>query len=204
MDRNASRLRIDCRVTFYFFLLSNAHSSSSYFIITMSDEIAVGRQDEDVQLGDANDEDAEIIAMKKQMEEMEAEAAKLREMTAQSEAEAGATSAAGGTVGPGEDEKEEVDNRSIYVGNVSRAEHADVASHPFPDDLVIPSSLLIVSLNESTRSTTEPHLKRYNNTSAAAAPLTASRSSATNSLVTPKGTPTSNSPIHLLWPTRCS
>ncbi|KDN47980.1 RNA-binding domain-containing protein [Tilletiaria anomala UBC 951] len=66
------------------------------------------------------DDDAEIEAMKARMAEMEAEAAKLREMTAQSEAANGTGDSAGPStaVGPSEDEKEEVDARSIYVGNV--------------------------------------------------------------------------------------
>jgi hypothetical protein len=68
----------------------------------------------------------EIAAMKKRVQEMEAEAAKLREMQAAAEAEAAAASAGGGSAdgadggGPmdTEDESAAVDSRSIYVGNV--------------------------------------------------------------------------------------
>jgi hypothetical protein len=94
---------------------------------TMSEEVAVGRQEEDVPIADATntgssamtDEDAELEAMKARMLEMEAEAAKLREMTAQSEAaNQGSSGGQSAAIGPSEDEKEEVDARSVYVGNV--------------------------------------------------------------------------------------
>lgn len=58
------------------------------------------------------DEDAEIEAMKQRVAEMEAEAAKLRELQ-QAAGEAG-----GAGLHPSEEEREEVDSRSIYVGNV--------------------------------------------------------------------------------------
>lgn len=58
------------------------------------------------------DEDAEIEAMKQRVAEMEAEAAKLREM------QQAAGEAAGSNLHPSEEEREEVDSRSIYVGNV--------------------------------------------------------------------------------------
>ncbi|KAJ1020010.1 hypothetical protein NDA16_004291 [Ustilago loliicola] len=58
------------------------------------------------------DEDAEIEAMKQRVAEMEAEAAKLRELQ-QAAGEAGGTG-----LHPTEEEREEVDSRSIYVGNV--------------------------------------------------------------------------------------
>lgn len=58
------------------------------------------------------DEDAEIEAMKQRVAEMEAEAAKLRELQ-QAAGEAG-----GAGLHPTEEEREEVDSRSIYVGNV--------------------------------------------------------------------------------------
>lgn len=61
------------------------------------------------------DDEAEIEAMKVRMAEMEAEAAKLREMQADAEGSSG-----GAAAGPSEEEKEEVDSRSVYVGNVSR------------------------------------------------------------------------------------
>lgn len=72
------------------------------------------------------DDDAELEAMKARVAEMEAEAAKLREMQEQAEREAGgsgggkaAGGGGGGVVGPTDEEKEEVDARSVYVGNVS-------------------------------------------------------------------------------------
>ena len=61
------------------------------------------------------DEDAEIEAMKQRVAEMEAEAAKLRELQ-QAAGEAG-----GAGLHPTEEEREEVDSRSIYVGNVDYA-----------------------------------------------------------------------------------
>lgn len=59
-------------------------------------------------------EDAELEAMKQRVAEMEAEAAKLREMNETVDREMGG---AGGSA-PTEEEKIEVDNRSVYVGNV--------------------------------------------------------------------------------------
>ncbi|KAK3820418.1 MAG: hypothetical protein J3Q66DRAFT_399800 [Benniella sp.] len=56
--------------------------------------------------GDIGDE--EIEAMKQRVKEMEAEAAKLREMQAQAEKEMNMV----------EEDKEAVDSRSVYVGNV--------------------------------------------------------------------------------------
>ncbi|KAF8930499.1 cytoplasmic RNA-binding protein [Haplosporangium gracile] len=52
--------------------------------------------------------DEEIEAMKQRVKEMEAEAAKLREMQAQAEKD----------MNMGEEDKEAVDSRSVYVGNV--------------------------------------------------------------------------------------
>lgn len=74
---------------------------------------------------EADDDDAELEAMKARVAEMEAEAAKLREMQEQAEREAGGGRAGGGAntpvSAPTDEEKEEVDARSVYVGNV-RAE----------------------------------------------------------------------------------
>jgi hypothetical protein len=64
------------------------------------------------------DDAAEIEAMKARVAEMEAEAAKLRDMQADAEREAGGAPGAAAP-GPSEEEKEEVDGRSVYVGNVS-------------------------------------------------------------------------------------
>ncbi|PWN21124.1 RNA-binding domain-containing protein [Microstroma glucosiphilum] len=67
---------------------------------------------------DDGDDDAELEAMKARVAEMEAEAAKLRQM--QDQADRDMANATGSTrpSGPTEEEKEEVDARSIYVGNV--------------------------------------------------------------------------------------
>ena len=59
-------------------------------------------------------EGAELEGMKQRVAEMEAEAAKLREMNETVDREMGG--AAGSA--PTEEEKIEVDNRSVYVGNV--------------------------------------------------------------------------------------
>jgi polyadenylate-binding protein 2 len=52
----------------------------------------------------------EIAAMKKRLEDMEAEAAKLREMQTQIDGGSGFT--------PAHESKEAIDSRSIFVGNV--------------------------------------------------------------------------------------
>lgn len=59
-------------------------------------------------------EDAEIIAMKRRVAEMEAEAAKLRELNEAAEREMEGA----GPIHPTEEEKMQADARSIYVGNV--------------------------------------------------------------------------------------
>ncbi|WFD27236.1 hypothetical protein MNAN1_002232 [Malassezia nana] len=59
-------------------------------------------------------EDAEIIAMKQRVAEMEAEAAKLRELNEAAEREMEGAAPAH----PTEEEKMQADARSIYVGNV--------------------------------------------------------------------------------------
>ncbi|WFD44058.1 Polyadenylate-binding protein 1 [Malassezia psittaci] len=61
-------------------------------------------------------DDAELQAMKQRVAEMEAEAVKLREMNDAAEQEMGGSGSLSGF--PTEEEKLEVDNRSIYVGNV--------------------------------------------------------------------------------------
>lgn len=61
------------------------------------------------------DEEAEIEAMKQHVAEMEAEAAKLREL------QQAAGEAAGTNIHPTDEEREEVDSRSVYVANVSTA-----------------------------------------------------------------------------------
>ncbi|SHO78757.1 Similar to S.cerevisiae protein SGN1 (Cytoplasmic RNA-binding protein) [Malassezia sympodialis ATCC 42132] len=61
-----------------------------------------------------NSEDSEIVAMKQRVAEMEAEAAKLREMNEAAEREIEGA----GAVHPTEEERMKTDARSIYVGNV--------------------------------------------------------------------------------------
>lgn len=62
-------------------------------------------------------DEAEIAAMKARVAEMEQEAAKLREMTERAESEAAGNG--GGDATMTDDDKEAVDGRSVYVGNVS-------------------------------------------------------------------------------------
>ncbi|KOS16126.1 rnp domain protein [Malassezia pachydermatis] len=64
---------------------------------------------------EADVDDADLETMKQRVAEMEAEAAKLREMNEAAERDMGMTSA---SIHPTEEEKMEVDARSIYVGNV--------------------------------------------------------------------------------------
>lgn len=85
----------------------------------MSDNDAPPREEEPVDVGDddAGDEE-EIAAMKKRVQEMEAEAAKLREMQAELNS-------------PDlRESKEDIDNRSIFVGNVDYgASPEEIQSH---------------------------------------------------------------------------
>lgn len=77
-------------------------------------------------VGEDVDDSAALDAMKARVAEMEAEAAKLREM--QQEANNGmggglesSEGDQGQQSGMNEEDKEEVDGRSVYVGNVSRS-----------------------------------------------------------------------------------
>ena len=73
------------------------------------------------QMGTDEVDDAALEAMKARVAEMEAEAAKLREMQEQANNGMGSADAASSqATGLTEEEKEEVDARSVYVGNVSR------------------------------------------------------------------------------------
>lgn len=69
---------------------------------------------------DAEKEAAELAAMKARVAEMEREAQMLRDMTAKAESDAEAS----GSGAMGDDEKEAVDQRSVYVGNVSSERRA--------------------------------------------------------------------------------
>ncbi|BGP45997.1 hypothetical protein JCM10450v2_001836 [Rhodotorula kratochvilovae] len=66
---------------------------------------------------DDDAEAAELAAMRARVAEMEAEAAKLRELTAASEASSGG-GADGTDVNMSDEDREAVDARSVYVGNV--------------------------------------------------------------------------------------
>lgn len=94
---------------------------------------------------EADVDDADLETMKQRVAEMEAEAAKLREMNEAAERDMGMTSA---SIHPTEEEKMEVDARSIYVGNVSE------------------------SMTNNFRWTTVPHRKRSSSTFKAVAQLT--------------------------------
>ncbi|KAM0756304.1 RNA-binding domain-containing protein [Meredithblackwellia eburnea MCA 4105] len=65
----------------------------------------------------------ELAAMKARVAEMEREAQMLRDMTAKAEAQhaAGSSSAGASAAAMTDDEKEEIDARSVYVGNVDYA-----------------------------------------------------------------------------------
>lgn len=82
---------------------------------------------------EADGEDAELEAMKQRVAEMEAEAAKLREMNDAAENELGG--AGGGSAFPTEEEKMEVDSRSIYVGNVRPSALTQVDYGATPEEI---------------------------------------------------------------------
>ncbi|GAA5877433.1 hypothetical protein JCM16303_003330 [Sporobolomyces ruberrimus] len=73
--------------------------------------------------GDEDAEAAEIAAMKARVAEMEAEAQKLRELTAASEAAQASANGGGqeGDVNMSDEDREATDSRSVYVGNVDYA-----------------------------------------------------------------------------------
>jgi len=74
-----------------------------------SDELGEAANEEETEEFNNEETDKELEAMKQRVKEMEEEAAKLREMQAQVEKEMNQSEDA---------DKEAVDNRSIYVGNV--------------------------------------------------------------------------------------
>ncbi|XP_058087019.1 polyadenylate-binding protein 2-like [Magnolia sinica] len=83
-----------------------------------------GEMDGDVEMSRADDDDPNskenLEEMKKRLKEIEDEAGALREMQAKVEKEMGAVQDPSGTAAT-QAEKEEVDSRSIYVGNVDYA-----------------------------------------------------------------------------------
>lgn len=81
--------------------------------------------------GDA--EDAELDAMKQRVAEMEAEAAKLREMNEAVEQSMGGTTTPGAF--PSEEEKLEIDGRSVYVGNVRSIDSPQVDYGATPEEI---------------------------------------------------------------------
>ncbi|CAG8439907.1 6859_t:CDS:2 [Diversispora eburnea] len=84
----------------------NQAAITSIVAVPAMEETAHEHQEE------GEDAEAELEAMKQRVKEMEEEAAKLREMQAQVEKEMNLTS---------EEDKEAIDARSIYVGNVDYA-----------------------------------------------------------------------------------
>lgn len=149
--------------------------------------------------GDDDDDadEAEIAAMRARVAEMEAEAQKLREMTAASEAAAngGAASGAsgagangGGDGAGGEDvnmsdeDRAAVDARSIYVGNVSRRPFLPLGRPRLSGLSVLERErgLTIRGLAFARRWTMARRRKRSSSTLPRAGPSTASRSSLTS------------------------
>lgn len=86
------------------------------------------REGEEVTVED--DDSAALDAMKARVAEMEAEAAKLREMQQEANNGMGSGMEAEGDIGQSsgipEEDKEEVDARSVYVGNVSNYKYTNV------------------------------------------------------------------------------
>ncbi|CAG8749315.1 24713_t:CDS:2 [Cetraspora pellucida] len=81
-------------------------------IMTEENQVAVQIEENHEHQEEGEDAEAELEAMKQRVKEMEEEAAKLREMQAQVEKEMNLTT---------EEDKEAIDARSIYVGNVDYA-----------------------------------------------------------------------------------
>lgn len=101
--------------------------------MTSIDEVDFPDGSESAMVGIGSDDvdDAALEAMKARVAEMEAEAAKLREMQEQANNGMGAGDGASSQAAMlTEEEKEEVDARSVYVGNVSNATHAETNAHP--------------------------------------------------------------------------
>ncbi|CAN1188970.1 Polyadenylate-binding protein 3 [Linum perenne] len=71
----------------------------------------------DVDMAGADSNEAELDDMKKRLKEIEDEAAALREMQAKVEKEMGSGQDPGGS-GASQASREEVDSRSVFVGNV--------------------------------------------------------------------------------------
>uniref|UniRef100_A0A5B6YSY0 Putative polyadenylate-binding protein 1 n=1 Tax=Davidia involucrata TaxID=16924 RepID=A0A5B6YSY0_DAVIN len=83
-----------------------------------------GEMDADVEMSRAEEEDPnakDLEDMKKRLKEIEEEAGALREMQAKVEKEMGAVKEDSSNSSATQAEKEEVDSRSIYVGNVDYA-----------------------------------------------------------------------------------
>lgn len=123
--------------------------------------------------GDDDAEAAEIAAMKARVAEMEAEAAKLRELTAASEAAQASANGGGqeGDVAMSDEDREATDQRSVYVGNVRSSRSLSL----FPHERLIPSS--------RCRSIMLPLPKKSNNISLHVERSTESRFSLTSSRV---------------------
>ncbi|KAK7319442.1 hypothetical protein RJT34_04163 [Clitoria ternatea] len=74
-------------------------------------------ENDDVDMVGADNNEADLDDMKKRLKEMEDEAAALREMQAKVEKEMGSVQDPA-TAGASQNNKEEVDSRSVFVGNV--------------------------------------------------------------------------------------
>jgi hypothetical protein len=123
--------------------------------------------------------------MKQRVEEMEAEAKKLRELQAAAEksAETGASSANGEAMET-EDDRQAADERSVYVGNVSTtSSDKRVCEYANVWDCVPPVWLVLVS-----RLTTTPRLRTSKRISKHVGQSTESPFCVTSSLVIRKGT----------------
>lgn len=96
--------------------------------MTSIDEVDFPDGSESAMVGTGSDDvdDAALEAMKARVAEMEAEAAKLREMQEQANNGMGAGDGASSQAAMlTEEEKEEVDARSVYVGNVSNTNYVE-------------------------------------------------------------------------------
>lgn len=110
-------------------LIASTAPTSSSTTAPTGDAAPAAAPSSDAAGGDDDADEAEIAAMRARVAEMEAEAAKLRELTAASEAAANggaphatssssASGAAGEDVSMSDEDRAAVDARSIYVGNV--------------------------------------------------------------------------------------
>ncbi|CAG8655308.1 10978_t:CDS:2, partial [Cetraspora pellucida] len=111
-------------------------------IMTEENQVAVQIEENHEHQEEGEDAEAELEAMKQRVKEMEEEAAKLREMQAQVEKEMNLTT---------EEDKEAIDARSIYVGNVDyAATPEDLQNHFQSCEFADPSSVANAMLLDNT------------------------------------------------------